>query len=499
MQYTCRFGVPGSLVGVNCCRFHHTMAATPPSPSTSTATVATRLRRGERLPGWRWESLRTTLWLVPAVLVLLAVLMFLCTNALDHALDNDSLSMPVWVNSGGPDASRAILIAIASSVITVVGVVFSITILALTLASTQFGPRMLRNFIRDFGTQITLGTFVATFVFCVLALGSVTNEPAAFVPHFAVTVSLGLMLVDLGVLIYFIHHVATSIQITNVIHGIAKDLGRAIDTISQEATDAPQSAAVGAVSPAEVQRRLDVDGAEVLATSSGYLQAIGHRRLVRIAEHSEGVVRIVHRPGHFVVKGRPLAIVWPAEAAPAIARALRRAHVVGPSRTLAQDLQFAVDQLVEIAIRALSPAVNDTFTALTCIDWLGDAMCKLFAGGLPDGIYRDDRGEIRLIEVALQYDKVINRAFDKIRQAGKGMPAVLIRQLENLEKMAEYATTDEQRGIIARQADMLLRSARASVAEPNDVTDVQRTHDLVIAAVARSHEEGTSPPRRHRL
>ncbi|HEX7444629.1 MAG TPA: DUF2254 domain-containing protein, partial [Acidimicrobiales bacterium] len=439
--------------------------------------------RRERLPSFRTESLRTTLWLVPTVLVVLAVALFLVTYEVDRGATDGGISLPGWLNHGGPDAARAILTAIAAAVITVVGVVFSITIVALTLASTQFGPRMLRNFIRDVGTQVTLGVFVATFVFCVLALGSVSSAPAVdFVPHISVTVALALTLVDLGVLIYFIHHVAKSIQITEVIGGIARDLGRALQTVAYEANEArmgDQAAVLRAVSLDEVQRRLDEAGAEIAAATSGYLQAIDHLRLVRIAAKHGAVIRIAHRPGHFVVKGRPLAIVWPAGAAPGIDRAMQRAHAVGPSRTLAQDLQFAIDQLVEIAIRALSPAVNDTYTAVTCIDWLGDAMCKLVSSGLPDGIYRDGRGQIRLVEQALTYDRVINRAFDKIRQAGRGMPAVMIRQLENLAKVAEYATTDDQRRIVSRQAAMVMRSADESVAEPHDVEAVADAYDLV--------------------
>jgi uncharacterized membrane protein len=401
---------------------------------------------------------------------------FVVTNALDHAASAGAISFPSWVDTGGPDAARAVLTAIAAAVITVVGVVFSITIVALTLASTQFGPRMLRNFIRDVGTQATLGVFVATSVFCVLALGSVSSPPAdEFVPHLGVMVALGMILGDLGVLIYFIHHVATSIQITQVIQAIAHDLGRALDTVAEEAAVASGEGApsiLRALSPAEVRTRLDGDGAEIPATSSGYLQAISHRRLVQMAKRYDAIVRIVHRPGHFVVKGRPMAVVWPASAGPSIARAMRRAHVIGANRTLAQDLQFAIDQLVEIAIRALSPAVNDTYTALTCIDWLGDAMCKLVSSGLPDGIRRDDHGAIRLLEVELRYDKILNRSFDKIRQAGRGMPAVAIRQLESLTKIAEHAGHDDLRRLVMRQADMILRSANGAIPEENDVADV---------------------------
>src|SRR5207253_7858713 len=164
------------------------------------------------------------------LLVAVAALAFLLTYALDQAVYSDSLTLPWWIRTGSGDAGRQILTAIAAAVITVVGVVFSITILALTLASQQFGPRMLRNFIRDRGTQFTLGAFVATFVYAVMALGSITNgRRGEFVPHVSITVALVLMVADMGVLIYFIHHIAESIQLPEVIAEIAADLSTTID------------------------------------------------------------------------------------------------------------------------------------------------------------------------------------------------------------------------------------------------------------------------------
>jgi uncharacterized membrane protein len=230
----------------------------------------------------------------------------------------------------------------------------------------------------------------------------------------------------------------------------------------------------------ELALRLEQEGATVPATASGFLQAIGHRRLVRIASSSNAVIRLLNRPGHFLVQGRPVAVVWPADAAPAVARALRRAEVVGPHRTLTQDLGFAVDQLEEIALRALSPAVNDTFTALNCIDWLGDGLCKISARPLPGGIYRDNRGMVRLIDPVITYERLVKGAFDKIRQAGLGMPAVYIRQLQNLEKILQYVVADEQREVIFSHADMILRASEASVGEQNDRLDVQAAYDLVV-------------------
>ena len=156
-------------------------------------------------------------------------LLFAATYALDRAAFDRDLSLPGWVLSGSPDAARQILTAIAAAVITVVGVVFSIVIVALTLTSTQFGPRMLRNFIRDRGTQVTLGTFVATFVYAVLALGAIGQGGAGFVPHISITVTLALMVADLAVLIYFLHHITTQIQLPQVIASIAGDLAKAIE------------------------------------------------------------------------------------------------------------------------------------------------------------------------------------------------------------------------------------------------------------------------------
>jgi uncharacterized membrane protein len=443
-------------------------------------------RRRHRIPSWRREALRTTLWLVPSLLVVAVGLLFILTYALDRAAYRGDITFPHWINHGSADAGRQILSAIAAADITVVGVVFSITIVALTLASQQFGPRMLRNFMRDRGTQYTLGAFVATCLYAVLALGSIsTGSHGDFVPHLSIGVALLLLLVDLGVLIYFIHHIAVSIQLPNVIAGIARDLHGAID--AQFVPDAPADPVDrrGAASLAELLRRLAEEGAEVPATRSGYLQFIGRRRLVEIASQSGAVVRLLYHPGHFVVEGRPLAVVWPAGAAEPIAAALSRAHATGPQRTLAQDLLYAIDQLAEIALRALSPAVNDTFSALACIDWLGDGLSRISARTIPSGVYRDSLGQIRLIEAIVTYPRIVKGAFDKIRQAGRGLPAVQIRQLDSLVKIIEFTTTHEQRQALLEQAEMILRASEEAIPEPRDRADVRGRFQAVLDAMTR--------------
>ena len=433
---------------------------------------------------WRREALRTNLWLVPAIEVGLAVVLYWVTHAIDRAAYQGHLHLPTWVIVGNADAARQILTALAAAVITVVGVVFSIMIVTLTLASTQFGPRMLRNFIRDRGTQVTLGTFVATFVYATLVLVSISPGPHGqpdFIPHLSVTVSVGLVAVSMGVLIFFIHHIATSIQLPQVIASIARDLRQAIEL--EAGTGRPELEAGPSVP--ELLRRMREGGGSVQAPSSGYLQFIRHETLTAIATEKGSVIRLLYRPGHFLVAGHTMAKVWPAEAAPAVAHELRRAHVTGPFRTLTQDLAFAIDQLVEIAIRALSPAVNDTFTALTCIDWLGDSLCKVASGWHPTRVHRDSHGYVRVITSHVSYARLVERAFEKIRQAGRGMPAVMIRQLEALSKIMEHATTQERRELLLDQATMLLRSSEESIPEPADRDDVKREYDVVIAAAVR--------------
>jgi uncharacterized membrane protein len=437
--------------------------------------VIRRLLRGSE---WRREVLRTNLWLVPGVEVLGAVILFACTYALDRAAYDGVFTVPGWAISGGPDVARTILTAIAAAVITVVGVFFSIVIVALTLTSTQFGPRMLRNFIRDRGTQLTLGTYVATFVYAVLTLGSVgQGDHGAFVPHISVTMTLVLMLADLFVLIYFLHHIAVQIQLPEVIASIAGDLQKAIElqTGDPSATQDSELATV-------VLARMDGPGGEVAAPRSGYLQYIEHETLVQVAAAANAVVYVLYRPGHFIVQGHPYVQVWPAEAVDRVAHELAGAHVTGPYRTLAQDVSFGMDQLVEICIRALSAAVNDTFTALTCIDWIGDSLYKVTGRWQPTRVYRDGEGSVRVIATETTYARLVSRGFEKVRQAGRGMPAVMIRQLDALARIMERTTNSEDRQLLLDQAAMIMRLSERTVDEPCDRADIDHAYEGLLAA-----------------
>ena len=446
-------------------------------PDHTIAPQPARVGKDRRkLPSWQWEELRTTLWVVPCLLIVVAALLFLATFSVDLAAYHRHLTLPSWLRTGSAAAERQVLIAIAAAVITVIGVVFSITILALTLSSQQFGPRMMRNFVRDPGNQVTLGVFVATFVYAMLALVSINSVSASFVPYLSTSVAEALLLVDLGVLIYFIHHIAHSIQLPEVIAGIADDLMQSIDAeFPQHVGGAPDPSQLphAGKTVAELLKLVEDRGAVVPSQVSGYIQYVGYGQLISIATRTDSFIRLEHRPGHFLAEGRPLALVWPSGAAPEVAQALGKVHVVGPHRTLVQDPVFAIDQLVEIAIRALSTAVNDTFTTLTCIDWLAAGLSRVSGRVLDEGVYRDADGRVRLIESDPSYARMVNRAFDKIRQSAAGMPAVLIRLIDSIGSIMLDTRSADQRVVLRRQADMLLRLSEQTVQEENDLEEIR--------------------------
>jgi uncharacterized membrane protein len=429
---------------------------------------------------WRREALRTNLWVVPAVETLAVSLLFAATYGVDRAAYDGLIHLPSWVLSGTADSARVVLATVAAAIITVVGIVFSITIVALTLASTQFGPRMLRNFVRDRGTQVALGTFVASFCYAMISLVSVGGGPHGdFVPHLSITVTLTLTLADVGVLIYFLNHIASMIQLPVVIARIAGTL--ADEIAAQDRGGVSDVGVAHGPSAEELLARLAESGAPIRTPRSGYLQVIRHDSLIKIASGADAVVQLPYRPGHFLVAGQVMAWVWPPDAAGSVEKSLALGHVTGAYRTLPQDISFGLDQLVEIALRALSPAVNDTFTALTCVDWIADCLCRISISWRPQRIRRDAEGRIRVIAYEADFDRLVERTFDTIRQAAVGMPSIMIRQLDALAKVIEQTPDRSRRTVLIRQAEAIQRANLSTVAEPMDRDDVTQRYEATMA------------------
>jgi uncharacterized membrane protein len=233
----------------------------------------------------------------------------------------------------------------------------------------------------------------------------------------------------------------------------------------------------------ELLEKLTESGAPIRTPRSGYLQVIRHDVLLKIATKANAVVQLPHRPGHFMVAGQVIATVWPPEAADAVAERLALGHVAGAYRTLPQDVSFGFDQLVEIALRALSPAVNDTFTGMTCVDWIADCLCRIYTTWRPQRIRRDAEGHIRVIAFQPDFERLVERTFDTIRQAAVGMPAIMIRQLDAVAKVLEQVHDRNHRTALLRQAEAIQRSNLATVPDPMDRDDVTERYEAVMAMV----------------
>lgn len=443
------------------------------------------------VPAWLinlGDRLRTSFWFLPFLMALSAIALAIAMSWVDRSVEPKWREGISWIYSGGEEGARAVLSTLAGSMITVAGVVYSITVVVLTLASSQFGPRLMRNFIGDRVNQTVLGVFVASFVYCLLVLRSIgaPHAGAADVPNLSVTVGVVLGVLSLLVLIYFIHHIATSIQAFSVISAIAGELDKQIDSLFPESIGAESDDSERGA--ADVRANAD-DADWITADGAGYLRLIDDSHLLDSACDNDLVIELYVRPGDFVVRDQRLAAVRPKGKIDARgAKRLRAAFLLGDQRTNVQDANFAVDQLVEIALRALSPGVNDPFTALQCIHRLGDLLSRMVARSMPAARRAAD-GALRVVAPAPTFAAFLARAFDPLRVAAARQPQVLAALLETLATIDRAASSAARRRALAEHA-------RAVLATADDALTIDRDREIVHTAGAHfTAARGTEPGR----
>jgi uncharacterized membrane protein len=428
-----------------------------------------------------WQSVRGSYWFVPALMAIAAGALAYVTLWADDIVSSEQITGFGWLYTGGASGARAVLSAVVQSTITVTGTVFSITIAVLVLASNQFGPRLLRTFMRDSGNQVVLGTFIATFVYCLLILRQVRDlDDNDFVPYISVTTGSALAIVAIGVLIYFIHHIARSIQAPNVIATAAGELDGAIKRLFPEmigeGEDEPETPPAGQAVPQGFER----GSGPIAATRSGYLVAVDGDRLLTIAGEHDVIVRLDRRPGQFVVEGQNLVTVWPKNRiTPDLSERICGAFLFGNERTPSQDVGFAFSQVVEIAVRALSPSLNDPFTAITCIDRLSAGLCMLAQRRTPSPFRFDDQQKLRVIAEPDAFPEMADIAFNQIRQYGASSVAVMSRMLEAIRTVATCAGTHEQRLVLLRHAEMVHRTGIEHAPDEWDRAALAKRYDEV--------------------
>jgi len=400
------------------------------------------------------------LWRIPLKISLAAVGLFGLTMVPDVLDKVGVIHIPSWLTMGSIDDARAILSAMMGAVATVLALIFSVALLVLSMVATLFGPRLLYRFLQDWVTQATIGLFMGSFVYVSLCF-LVTHQDGSsrFVPQISLITSWILVVGSFAFLVYYSHRVATSIQNPDMIARVVDDLYPSVVGSHDRAAGEGDGAAPD---DEAILRRADA-GASLPCPKSGYMQHLDHGALVAAARAAGALVVLRFRPGQFVLRGERLASVVPASEARRLEAAIDRYVAIGRHRTLTQDSEFGIAQVVEIAIRALSPAVNDTFTGVACVDWLGDALLTLAEEPPLEGNWYDAAGELRVWIPAVRIERLVKLAFDQIRQASVTTPAVLIRQLEMIRRLAPRMS-EAARGALAEQADAIRDAASALVA-----------------------------------
>jgi uncharacterized membrane protein len=424
-----------------------------------------------------WDSLRSSYWFIPLVMMVLAVALWWGTSSLDNVFSSREKKAVTGLYIGNAEDMRTLLLTIAAAIIGIVGVVFSIIMVPLSIAASQFGPRLLRTFLRDTGTQVTLGTFMATFIFCMIVLLQLSNNnnTREALPQISVNMALLLGLSSFGVLIFFISHVAVSIQAPIVVARVSKELHAAIrhnlpDTFTPAATS-PEGAMElpGLLSPHSV----------VTAAASGYLQVRDDDALLHLAQQHNFVMQLLFEPGDFIIQGKPLVNIWPSMAVEPIEQSIRTAFVSGVQRTLVQDITFGINELVEVAVRALSPAINDPFTAMTCLDWIGSALCQLCTHVFPSPLLYDHDKHLRIISKPVSFTQLCDAAFHQIREYGRTSRAVTIRLADTLKAVAQCAVTPEQYKALLYHVQLVERNCHIGLPEDADRQAVMNNLEVV--------------------
>ena len=433
-----------------------------------------------KLKSW-WININSSLWFVPTLMVLVAMVLAYGLVQVDNATSNKWTSNYPLLFGAGADGARGMLTSISGSAITVAALIFSLTLSTLATVSGQYTSRILRNFMRNRSNQVVMGFFVSIFVYCLIVLRTIrSGDETKFVPPLAVAFALLLALVSIGMLIYFIHHIATSIQAANIIAEAAGETKASMVKIFPKQ--------VGEQADAEAQEELrdaDLHWYPVPAPATGYIQSVASDELLAFAAAQNGVVRMEHRLGDFVTQDTPLVSVgyYAATHAPTAADIdqLSNSFTLDNQRSIdQQDVAFGFRQIVDIALKALSPGINDTTTAVMCIDHLGALMAFLATRQLHEPLRAAD-GQVRLIARTRDFEDFVQLAFDQIRSSGDDNVAVLLRQLTAIETIARRTGSFTRRQALRRQCDLIEHAVETTLPKEYEQNQVRHRLDLVRA------------------
>lgn len=428
-----------------------------------------------------WHDLRSSLWALPLLMIVVAALAAVLAVHVPVRPGDD----PVWfLYSGDSEDAPQFLSNLVTAMITMATLAVSITMVVLTLAAQQLGPRLIRSFMADRRTQITLGLFVATVVYLLLVLRT-SYGAGDRVANLAVTGGTVLVLVCLVALLVFVHHLARSIiadtTIDRVGTALDQDIARLLPEVDVKAEPMPAALPRGS-------------GSQFALRKSGYVQSIDHDGIVELARKAGGVVELEVKPGRHVVAGGSAGWITPPHAATEELRGkIADSVLIGGERSSVQDLETSIRQLVEVALRALSPSVSDPFTAVAVVDRLTESLAKIMRRGSPHCVWSDKDGTVRLIMPATTFADIVEEAFRQIRQHGHDQPAVLIRLVEGLGKLLEQSNP-EQRAVLEEKLEIVIETGRRSIQQKKDLAALEERATAALKPAERA--QSVRPGRR---
>ncbi|MEO8287274.1 MAG: DUF2254 domain-containing protein [Chloroflexota bacterium] len=426
-----------------------------------------------------FNNLQGGLWFVPSLVVALLIGLAYLMVWLDRTVGNSVAANLPLVFEAGPEGTRDMLSTIAGSMLTVASVAFSFTIVVFSFASSQYASRTLHSFMDDNTNQIVLGTLLGSFVYCLLILRTTRIEnDQDFVPVLSATFALLLAIVDLMLFILFIHHVSESIQAYHIINRVGQATNKAI---------------IG-LYPEHMQRRDAQDDSdervaafemsEVLAGQSGYIQMVYGRQLLDMAVRHDLVVVLHKSVGNFVLKNELLATVGPADrVSDDLVRQIRDAFASGPHRTIYQDPLYGMLQLSDIAIKALSPAINDPNTAVMALNEMSLVLRQLAARELPRHVLLDKNGQARIIAPVLTFDAMAAHAFDQVRRYGMGDATIPAKMLDVIAEIAERCDLPGQRAVLKEHVKAIMRDADRHIENERDRAQINAEMADVVGAL----------------
>ena len=414
----------------------------------------------------RWNNLRGSFWFLPSLIVAGSVALAVALIQADTSGSGQWQAR--WPRLFGASAAgaRGMLSTIAGSMMTVVGVTFSMVLVTLALASSQYTSRILRNFMQDRVTQIVLGIFAGIFTYCLIVLRTIRGGDAGeFIPSLAVSFGVVLAIGGIGALIFFIHHIAASIQASSIIASVTNETMMAIDRLFPEKLGQEPVADDEDQSPLPLSER---KWQAVPAKVNGYIQSVDNATLLRLAREHKTIVRMERGIGEFVVQDTPLvSLALEDPPKKEIIATLQAAYSIDRHRTLEQDSAFGIRQIVDMALRALSPGINDTTTAVMCVDYLTAILARLASRNIPSS-HRYQEGELRVIAIGPTFASLVAESFDQIRGSSSGNVGIMLRMLGALQTIASLTASPSRRQALREQVECIAELAARTIESPPD-------------------------------